>query len=381
MGYRYGPEPEPDVVNEGTKGKTIQQLVQNGDDDSVRIKFKKGTTEFLNAEQEQEFEFLMWDQMHLVKEVTINGYASSDGEEKFNLELSKKRAKKIEELIRKKFPNLKINIKAWGEVEGDYEKNRAVVIDLDYISLVEVPENEAVVAPHVPEHPSNIIPGVTRTREELERIAESLPLRTLNQGYGQTNDQSFTITVEISYQQFLQVRDQYARDPSFFNNNDWASYYPLGERFNRGEPLAVGDEMFINIQGPLNGFVRFTGIDLEDESFSIRATTLDGYWFSNNHPDAGNVEFRGEFDRNNNNDGKGWATFEIHNTTKLGTWMSNGAGPSSCGLNFARFAQKEQWVEVINNIEDFLGTSGEKWMLVQFLNEKGEEESYQSYHW
>lgn len=360
----------------GTRGgKSIDQLVQNAPVDGFRVKFKKGTTEFLNAEEEELFNDFL-DELYWAAEVTIHGYASSDGPEDLNFELSNARALEIERRIRERYPHKEIHRTACGEVEGEHEDNRCVV--LNYLSLEEA--NEAVLEPvHEPvvTRP-NIIPELWRTRSDLEATASQMPIREIEDGWGPTNRQNFSLTVEISHDEFLRVRDQYANDPSVFNNNAMATYYPLGERYNRGENLAVGDHMFIDIDGPLNGFVRFTDIMIEDDEFLIEGMTLESGTFSmtDNHPDAGRIQFRGRY-----GDVPGYATFEIENVTQLGSWMTYFSGPSSIDGNIARGAQKEQWIEVINNIEEFVGVDGEKWMSVEKLNKEGKPYYHNSYHW
>lgn len=98
-----------------------------------RIKFKKGTTEFLNEEEEDKFDRVLLE-LRNSSSVSLEGFASSDGEKEANFKLSNRRVQKIANVIKKRYPNIKINYSACGEVVGDLEENRAVAIKFEKIS-------------------------------------------------------------------------------------------------------------------------------------------------------------------------------------------------------------------------------------------------------
>ena len=102
------------------RGKSIDRIVQTDPVDGLLVKFKKGTTEFLNDKEELLFsEFL--DELAWAAEVSIHGYASVDCDTNVNFQLSHSRVVAIEKLILKRYPNMEIHRSACGELEGDIE--------------------------------------------------------------------------------------------------------------------------------------------------------------------------------------------------------------------------------------------------------------------
>lgn len=87
--------------------------------------------------------------------------------------------------------------------------------------------------------------------------------------------------------------------------------------------------------GVFKDYVRFTNVQVSENSFSIKAATLYG------HTDAGTIEFSGTF-----NPETGIIDFSIHNET------TNNVGIDVVGSG--RGAQTSQWKQVLNNVQDYV---------------------------
>ena len=203
-------------------------------------------------------------------------------------------------------------------------------------------------------------------RNSMNERASSLEPSIINEGLGITENQFFTLNGETTKEDFDRLKFQYARDPSILNNNALATYYPLGENFETGQNLEVGDNMYIDITGPLNGYVRFTSVFVGDNSFSIEGQTLQGSWlnpyYMDGHPDNGTIRFTGTFDQETST-----ANIQIWNTTKAGSYPTYLGGPANANLNAGRLAQKAQWRTVINNIQNFMNIDDENTTRTQFI--------------
>jgi hypothetical protein len=358
--YEYGKQESGGDYKTGDNQNTIYTDPQRG---GVRIKFKVNSTEFLDKTEEKKFLDLLENKIKSdSEEVYIDGYASTEGTADHNMALSRDRAETIQKVIKNNYPFLKIIIVANGEVKGDNAENRSVVINivekpLSYVWPVPEESGEFLdpFTPYKPWEPSYIKSNrnnsTEKYRKKKENIADNLDVRTLEDGLGDTQVQTFKLSGKTGKLAFDQVKNQYATDPSVLNNNKMATYYPLGDNYNKGKRLAVGDQMYIDIAGPLNGFVRFEKVFVGDNKFSIQGQTLDGGALDSlgDHPDAGIIRFEGEY-----NPRTKISTISITNITRAGNLASYFSGFSSLNLNAARGAQKLQWRTVIDNIEEFM---------------------------
>jgi RHS repeat-associated protein len=183
----------------------------------------------------------------------------------------------------------------------------------------------------------------------------ALPIINVNHGWGNIVKASYTLRVHGTAESFNRLKETYATNPGIIHNpnNIYATYYPLEDPKDKDNYLAVGDHMYIDIFGPFNDYVRFTGVNLSSNSFEIKAATLLG------HTDAGTIQFSGSFDPKS-----GMITFTIKNETTLNL----GIDVTSSG----RYPQGNQWRRVLDNAEEFLGGETESKMLnSETRNQKG----------
>ncbi len=157
-------------------------------------------------------------------------------------------------------------------------------------------------------------------------------------GLGLLEHQVYTITTKATREQFQSFVDLYTSTPQAINNNKFATYQPVD--INGDKKLSEGDEVDIDILGPVNGVVSVDRIEISNDGFDIYFHTLEG------HPDAGNIRFSGKFDNSRKE-----FTFQIYNITRVLAWIELfPVAPIA-----ARYAQEWQWEIVLDNVDEFMG--------------------------
>jgi RHS repeat-associated protein len=163
----------------------------------------------------------------------------------------------------------------------------------------------------------------------------------LKKGEGNVQFQIFRGKVTGTRGDYEKLKKEFTTRPQTITNNWWATYTPEDNN------LAVGDHIKIDIRGPDNGDVRVADMRGDMMSFEMSFKTLEG------HPEAGAITFSGSYTLDEN--GVGTIEFEVFNITRLslppGSTLFMGAGPAL----FSRYAQQDQWKEVIANFGDFMG--------------------------
>jgi hypothetical protein len=189
------------------------------------------------------------------------------------------------------------------------------------------------------------------------KYLKSLDFKGIGKGEGLAEQNTFSLTMTSSKEKFDFLKNSYLTDPGLIHNegNLWGTYTALENPDDDDEILDVGDVMYINIAGPYNGAVEFTGAEVTENSFKIDATILDGGMLSLNHPDAGYITFSATFNPDNDE-----VSYSIYNNTQMGglvTEMSEGASALIFGVIGPRKFQQWNWEKVLNNVESTLQTS------------------------
>jgi RHS repeat-associated protein len=177
----------------------------------------------------------------------------------------------------------------------------------------------------------------------MRKIVESkgvtaLKVISTSHGSGPVVDATYNLQSRSNRTAFDNLKTAYTTDPGIVHNpnNSWASYKPMENTTDGDNQLGVGDHMDIDIMGGVfKDYVRFTDVQVTENSFTIKAATLYG------HTDAGTIEFSGTF-----NPETGVIDFSIHNIT------TNNVGTDLVG--FGRAAQTAQWKQVLNNVQTFI---------------------------
>jgi RHS repeat-associated protein len=177
----------------------------------------------------------------------------------------------------------------------------------------------------------------------MRKIVESkgvgaLKVINTSEGSGPVVDASYNLQSISNKTTFDKLKTAYTTDPGIIHNpnNSYASYKPMENPNDKDNQLGVGDHMDIDILGGVfKDYVRFTDVQVTENSFTIKAATLYG------HTDAGTIEFSGTF-----NPESGLIDFTIHNIT------TNNVGIDLIGAG--RIAQTAQWNQVLNNVQNFI---------------------------
>jgi RHS repeat-associated protein len=180
--------------------------------------------------------------------------------------------------------------------------------------------------------------GLEYENFKANRIVEEKGLTALwiintDHGYGPIFESTYSLELKNGRTAFDNLKKAYSTDPASVHdfNNKWANY----EVIKNGELVAVGDHMKITVSAmgvDLDIYVRFTEVEIKENSFQVTAATLYG------HTDAGFITFSGSFDPNT-----GLTSFSIYNKT------TNNVGLDLFGVG--RNAQDAQWKQVLNNAE------------------------------
>ncbi len=166
--------------------------------------------------------------------------------------------------------------------------------------------------------------------------------QTLKDGSGDVQHQKFTVQINGTESDFKRFKEAFTSDPSKVTNNMWATY--VLKDLDKSKGLSAGDRIDIDITGPDNGSVRVVSVSSDNNSFQAMFQPLEG------HPEAGHIVFTGTYSQNQQ--GEGVIEFTISNVTRqsLGV-MKYMPGAES----FGRYAQVDQWKEVMANVADFFG--------------------------
>ncbi len=185
--------------------------------------------------------------------------------------------------------------------------------------------------------------------------------QSLSKGEGNVQMQTFSVKVSGSKADFEKFKQEFTTSPQSITNNKWAEYVPVD--VNKDKKLSVGDRIDIAIWGD-SGRVRVAEINKNSNSFDMSFKTLEG------HPEAGAITFSGRYVEDST--GAGTIEFNVTNITRL----SLPPGASLLGSwvgKFARFAQQDQWKDVMANFGDFMGkkvTSAQKQIVSSEWDEK-----------
>ena len=226
---------------------------------------------------------------------------------------------------------------------------------------------------------NNPILGIDLDGKEFENYNSSQIVKThgvaalntidYHHGYGLLLKASYNIHAQGNAESFQRLKTAYTTDPGILHNpnNKWAKYdvlHPLPRSSNwgpdkedpskKGSALKIGDNMHIEITSlyKLDIYVRFTDIQVTENSFTIKAATLYG------HTDAGTITFSGSFDPKTSK-----ISFAIYNET-----TGNVGGDLITGIG--RDAQQSQWTQVLNNVANYLGGKIESKTLTKEFSEQ-----------
>ena len=169
----------------------------------------------------------------------------------------------------------------------------------------------------------------------------ALKVINTDHGWGPVVKASYNLQVHGSAEAYRNLVNAYTTDPGILHNpnNSYAQYTPM----KQSSTIQKDDHMKINVEG-MGGvvnwdiYVRFTDVQVNENSFSITASTLYG------HTDAGFINFSGSFDPETGN-----INFSIYNET------TNNVGADAATICYGRMAQTSQWKIVLNNVESTLG--------------------------
>ena len=181
----------------------------------------------------------------------------------------------------------------------------------------------------------------------------ALPIISYDHGWGPVVKASYDLKVKGNAESFNRLKEAYTTNPGIIHNpnNKLATYYPMENQSDKDNNLGVGDHMYIDIAGPFNDYVRFTEVNVNNNSFQIKAATLYG------HTDAGTINFSGSFDPES-----GTINFSIQNET------TNNIGMDASTLSLGRIAQETQWKTILNNSENYLGGKTESKTMTQEIS-------------
>lgn len=123
------PEPPIDTVPPSGRFKSMQRYNQ-----TLYFQFDSDILEF--GEREKLLEFLSKVAGKEVLHVDINGFADDIGEDRYNLELSQKRAKRIALTLHERgFPIDRISMKGYGEIHDDKTKSQNRKVEIKITTL------------------------------------------------------------------------------------------------------------------------------------------------------------------------------------------------------------------------------------------------------
>jgi len=154
-------------------------------------------------------------------------------------------------------------------------------------------------------------------------------------------DQTFNTTVNnVDKVKVDELINTMITSPDKLLDNDWADY-EHNDQDGDGK-FSEGDNVDIDIWGPDNGSVNVAKIVNEDGKVELYFQTLEG------HPEAGKIRFQLTYEENA--DGTYNVQFEIRNISRANLGI-NGEVPFA--ESYSRYAQKDQWKEVMANFADF----------------------------
>ena len=188
---------------------------------------------------------------------------------------------------------------------------------------------------------NRVIDGVELEGLEFENIKSKFKkpekLKVQSPDYGYIQLQSYKVTVEKSNLSIDNLKEILLTKPQTILDSDAADFHP---EF-KGEKMAVGDNIKINIFGPMNNsYVRVGNIENLDNKISATFLTLEG------HVERGVITF--SITENDNNS----FTFEINSKS------ANNYG-SAPALNLlgssSREEQSKSWLEVLGNFTSETG--------------------------
>ena len=160
----------------------------------------------------------------------------------------------------------------------------------------------------------------------------ALKIINVNHGWGPVVNASYNLQVHGSVQAYRElVKSIYNESGGIIHNpnNSYAQYSPL----KNSKFIQENDHMKIEVAGlegmvKMDIYVRFTKVKVNENNFSIIASTLYG------HTDAGTIKFSGSI-----NPHTGIIDFSITNET------TNNVGMDMIG--YGRIAQTSQWKTVL----------------------------------
>lgn len=164
--------------------------------------------------------------------------------------------------------------------------------------------------------------------------------QSLKEGDGDVQVQIFTIKVQGTKQDFEDFRQVFNTAPQTITNNTWADYYH--KDLDKSGNVSKNDELYIDIFLD-NGDVRVDDVKNMTSSFEMSFKTLEG------HPEAGAILFMGTYTEDAN--GVGAIQFSVFNITRMALPPLT---PVFAAKDLGRFAQQDQWQEVLANFADYL---------------------------
>lgn len=189
--------------------------------------------------------------------------------------------------------------------------------------------------------------------KELEYTRlQSLKPYNWNNGFGELQRHQFILLANGTKEQFEKLKSAYVSDPGLIQDNSYANYDPIENPSDCDNNLDVNDGMKIDILGPFNGTVRFTDVQVLENSFYVQADiVIDESFLDANHPDAGWISFSGIYDEESSR-----INYSIYNETSIGnfTVQIGGGLTESIWTNAPRLIQELQWKKVVSNAQNYM---------------------------
>ena len=167
--------------------------------------------------------------------------------------------------------------------------------------------------------------------------------------------QHYSVTIHNSKKSFEDVKSEFKSTPQNFLTNSSAEFNAPVDGEGKPSQFKVGSFIKIDITGPMNNsYVKVKAIEeSEDGTLSATFVTLEG------HVEKGEIKFSFSQDEEGN------IKFDINSISEP-DW---GSAPDAV----SREAQKGSWFEVLDNIANYLGDTGEDGVLGENIRERSLE--------
>ncbi len=186
-------------------------------------------------------------------------------------------------------------------------------------------------------------------RSNFIHVVFELESQGLEKGVGNVEEQQYTVEVYAASSDFYLFQLQFLGHPEMITSNKLATYTPFDK--NNDGYLTEGDQIEIDIWGPVNGSVKVAKLVTDKNRFELYFQALQG------HPDAGNIRFSGQFIENYFDFTKSKIVFEIFNITRTNLLTKHLDVYSQFPeATISRAAQRKQWLNVLANFCNYFET-------------------------